>query len=41
MYTPMHPVSVFSPGVTIEKEHIAKETINRWHARNGAFAADR
>jgi hypothetical protein len=28
-------VSIVSPGVTIEEEHIARETLNRWNAENG------
>lgn len=37
MYTAtIHTVSIFSPGVTIEEEHIARETLNRWNAENGA-----
>lgn len=36
MYSaPIHTVSIVSPGVTIEEEHIARETINRWNAENG------
>lgn len=36
MYTAtIHTVSIVSPGVTIEEEHIARETINRWNAENG------
>lgn len=36
MYTAtIHTVSIVSPGVTIEEEHIAKETLNRWNAENG------
>lgn len=33
-FTP-HAVSIVSPGVTIEEEHIARETLNRWNAENG------
>lgn len=29
-------VSIVSPGVTIEEEHIARESLNRWNAENGA-----
>jgi len=37
MYTAtIHTVSIVSPGVTIEEEHIARETVNRWNAENGA-----
>lgn len=37
MYTAkVHTVSIVSPGVTIEEEHIARETLNRWNAENGA-----
>jgi len=37
MYTAtIHTVSIVSPGVTIEEEHIARETLNRWNAENGA-----
>ena len=33
MYTAtIHTVSIVSPGVTIEEEHIARETLNRWNA---------
>ena len=36
MYTAtIHTVSIISPGVTIEEEHIARETLNRWNAENG------
>ena len=36
MYTAtIHTVSIVSPGVTIEEEHIARETLNRWNAENG------
>ena len=36
MYTAtIHTVSTVSPGVTIEEEHIARETLNRWNAENG------
>ena len=36
MYTAkVHTVSIVSPGVTIEEEHIARETLNRWSAENG------
>lgn len=36
MYTAtIHTVSIVSPGVTIEEEHIARETINRWNATFG------
>ena len=36
MYTAtIHTVSIVSPGVTIEEEHIAKETLNRWNATFG------
>lgn len=36
MYTAtIHTVSIVSLGVTIEEEHIAKETLNRWNAENG------
>lgn len=31
----IHTVSIVSPGVTIEEEHIARETFNRWNAENG------
>ncbi len=31
----IHTVSIVSPGVTIEEEHIARETLNRWNAENG------
>lgn len=37
MYTAtIHTVSIVSPGVTIEEEHIARETLNLWSAENGA-----
>ena len=37
MYTAkVYTVSIVSPGVTIEEEHIARETLNRWNAENGA-----
>ena len=33
MYTAtIYTVSIVSPGVTIEEEHIARETLNRWNA---------
>ena len=36
MYTAtIFTVSIVSPGVTIEEEHIARETLNRWNAENG------
>ena len=36
MYTAtIFAVSIVSPGVTIEEEHIAKETLNRWNATFG------
>ena len=36
MYTAtIYTVSIVSPGVTIEEEHIAKESLNRWNAENG------
>ena len=36
MYTAtIHTVSIVSPGVTIEEEHISRETLNRWNAENG------
>ncbi len=36
MYTvKVYTVSIVSPGVTIEEEHIARETLNRWNAENG------
>lgn len=36
MYTAkVYTVSIVSPGVTIEEEHIARETLNRWNAENG------
>ena len=36
MYTAtIHTVSIVSPGVTLEEEHIARETLNRWNAENG------
>ena len=36
MYTAkVYTVSIVSPGVTIEEEHIARETLNRWSAENG------
>ena len=31
----IYTVSIVSPGVTIEEEHIARETLNRWNAENG------
>lgn len=31
----VYTVSIVSPGVTIEEEHIARETLNRWNAENG------
>lgn len=31
----IYTVSIVSPGVTIEEEHIAKESLNRWNAENG------
>ena len=37
MYTAtIHTVSIVSPGVTIEEEHIARESLNRWNAESGA-----
>lgn len=37
MYTAtIFTVSIVSPGVTIEEEHIARETLNRWNAESGA-----
>ena len=37
MYTAtIYTVSIVSPGVTIEEEQIARETLNRWNAENGA-----
>ena len=37
MYTAtIYTVSIVSPGVTIEEEHIARETLIRWNAENGA-----
>lgn len=37
MYTAkVYTVSIVSPGVTLEEEHIARETLNRWNAENGA-----
>jgi len=37
MYTAtIFAVSIVSPGVTIEEEHIARETLNRWNAESGA-----
>lgn len=37
MYTAkVYTVSIVSPGVTIEEEHIARETLNLWSAENGA-----
>lgn len=37
MYTAtIYTVSIVSPGVTIEEEHIARETLNRWNAESGA-----
>ena len=36
MYTAtIHTISIVSPGVTIEDEHIAREILNRWNAENG------
>ena len=36
MYTAtIYTVSIVSPGVTIEEEHIAREILNRWNAENG------
>ena len=36
MYTAtIHTVSIISPGVTIEEEHISREILNRWNAENG------
>lgn len=36
MYTAtIFTVSIVSPGVTIEEEHIAREILNRWNAENG------
>ena len=36
MYTAtIQTVSIVSPGVTIEEEHIAREILNRWNAENG------
>ena len=36
MYTAtIHTVSIVSPGVTIEEEHIARETLIRWNATFG------
>lgn len=36
MYTAkVYPVSIVSPGVTIEEEHIARETLNQWNAASG------
>jgi hypothetical protein len=36
MYTAtIFTVSIVSPGVTIEEEQIARETLNRWNAENG------
>ena len=36
MYTAtIHTVSIVSPGVTIEEEYIARETLNRWNATFG------
>jgi len=36
MYTAtIFTVSIVSPGVTIEEEYIARETITRWNAQNG------
>jgi hypothetical protein len=36
MYTAtIYTVSIVSPGVTIEEEHIARETLNRWNATFG------
>ena len=35
MYTAtIHTVSTVSPGVTIEEEYMARETLNRWNAEN-------
>ena len=31
----VYTVSIVSPGVTIEEEHIARETLNRWNATFG------
>ena len=31
----IYTVSIVSPGVTIEEEHIARETLNRWNATFG------
>ncbi len=37
MYTAkVYTVSIVSPGVTIEEEHIAREILNRWNAESGA-----
>ena len=37
MYTTtIYAVSTVSPGMTIKEEHIARETLNRWNAENGA-----
>ena len=36
MYTAtIYTVSIVSPGVTIEEEQIARETLNWWNAENG------
>ena len=36
MYTAtIFTVSIVSPGVTIEEEHIPREILNRWNAENG------
>lgn len=36
MYTAkVYTVSIVSPGVAVEEEHIARETLNRWNAVNG------
>ena len=36
MYTArVYPVSIVSPGVALEEEHIAREILNRWNAENG------
>lgn len=36
MYTAkVYTVSIVSPGVTIEEEHIARETLNRWNVEKG------
>ena len=31
----VYTVSIVSPGVTIEEEQIARETLNRWNVENG------